>query len=344
MINPMNPVLALDLDDWSNIATIAAGITTVALVIFGLVQLSIASAALQISRKSLEQTLQSLQIGSRSADAAQDAVREAARAADAAGAAVIEAKRSANAAQESVLESARARVDAISHRVITLIEQPSWPPYIDRINSSTYQNHNSKRLMEPEDTTIPESREFHFPEDQYGFLWYRVRGVLKNEGPGSAYIVLDGDARIIKGESKIFPGESLEIPPLTFSYDSPSFGYRGKSYILQSGRMALFEWAAGISMENLWERLKDEQPISDRLVVRARGHGEVSAWDSTEVEFGIPRLQEISGRQGSWKLSDPYMLGVTTHFVKRVHSGIEFLGQRPEDGLGHQASSGSYQG
>jgi hypothetical protein len=340
------------LEEWAFIATIAAGFTTVALSTVVLVQLrlgfrqmralkeqvDIAADSLRVARTSLEQTAESVRVASRTADAAHEQVEIADRSLEIAMAGLEQtaesvriASRAADAARDAALETARARIDDHSPRVVVWDWKPQWPPFIDTLSSLTFQNKPAYRLDLTDPSPVDPEREFHFPAEREYFLWFRIYGILKNEGSSSGRVSLDGDARFIEGTSPLFPGAEFHVPPTTGQHRSSSQGYTGHQYVIQPGVMALFEWAAGFPV-GIWADQTPELAVEDELRIRLQSASEDGIIDITRIRFGARPLASVEGHDGCWRLTSPDQTGLVTYPSARKYRSIQHPGE--EHGAG----------
>ncbi len=84
---------------------------------------------------------------------------------------------------------------------------------------------------------------YYFNAQKPWFLWFCTRGVLINEGSGTARFRLDGSARVVAGESDLVgAGRHIPIPPRV---GTDVFADAFPEYLLRPGDVALFEWGTG---------------------------------------------------------------------------------------------------
>jgi hypothetical protein len=148
------------------------------------------------------------------------------------------ARESADAAEDAVREAAKTRIDDQAPRVVVLMETPEWPPFIDRSRSSAPGGGQPTLLDTLGQSEVANSTEpYYFNAQRSWFLWFRTRGVLINEGNGTARVSLGGTARFIEGKSDLL-GHEVPIPPRIGTEPFPE-------YILHPGDQAFFEWGDG---------------------------------------------------------------------------------------------------
>jgi hypothetical protein len=100
--------------------------------------------------------------------------------------------KSTDAATAAVVEASRTRADEQAPRVVALLEAPNWPPNVDRTRSRM-PNANETRLLDPmskHSSSDTPGQEFYFNQDENQLLWLLTRGVLVNDGHGTARVRL----------------------------------------------------------------------------------------------------------------------------------------------------------
>jgi hypothetical protein len=295
-------VYALQLEEWTNLASIAASLGTLVLAAFATYQIlalrkqvRLTEASLEVSQRSLTEAARSVEVASKSADAA----------------------------REAVVEATRARVDERAPLVVTWTRKPEWPPFIDRLRSELSPQ-GLPRILEHRTSAgrVSASNEFIFPEDQDLLLWFLVCGIVRNEGRSSARVMLGGEARFVEDEAKVFEGIAVKPPPVTGEYHFPSQGYVGQRHVLGPGEAAMFEWAAGHPLKDWAAKQKTDIPCESELFVTSHDTTEVGTLDRTRLVLGARPLRPIEGREGHWGLTAIAETGITTYRTIRTYQSL----------------------
>lgn len=297
------------LQNLANIGTFAASLATVSLVIFGLVQLILLRRQVILTQDQ--------------AGAAKDAV--------------LAARESVEAAREAVAESARVRVDERAPRIVALMEEPEWPPRVDRARSQMPYA-NELRLLDHRSVAASSdagpATPFVFDGQKNWFMWFRMRGVLINEGSGTARVRLDGEAQFIEGTSILLRDRSGEIgvPPMVGTKDR-------KEYLLRPGDVALFEWGYGHTLGEWADAYEHPDPPNPRcacfLTVTIMDFFEHGVIDHIFVEMGARPIRPVPQALGQWVLREPdeVEIGMTVYPMHRTYrfegwKGVDLRGRR----------------
>ncbi|NYH50680.1 hypothetical protein HNR06_000269 [Nocardiopsis arvandica] len=218
--------------------------------------------------------------------------------------AVETAQAATKAAEQSVEEARRARVDEQAPRVITILEDPEWPPYFDR-NRSGMPGADGPRLLSNESrrssTVLDHTHEFYFPQDRSTFLWFITRGILINEGRTTARVRIEGEGQFIDGESPLYSDLHIEVPPIAGSTTSPS-GLHGQR-LLQPGKVALFEWAIGMPLKHWTENNYSGPAPRKSSNIRIFDSMEYGTDDTTTITLTGRPIRPIKGRESAWQMN-----------------------------------------
>ncbi len=298
----------MNTQEWTNVA-VAVG------------TFALAAVTVYLGRK----TRQSVLAAQEQADLTQLAVDEARRqtllterAVAAAEHGTTAAATSAEAAQESVKEAARARSDTQAPSVVAFLEPIAWPPLLD-INRQRMPQANDLRLLDTlsiqRSRQVQESEEFVFDQDAGAFLWFRMRGLLVNEGRSSARVRLDGEAQFIEENSPfeqrptaIAASRSTRPPRLPAQVGTyvPKSGLSAE-YVLRPGQEAVLEWASGHTLKEWSEAYEQPNPPNPKgrlffsVTVFDYFGGGVTDWIFIEAA-GRP-IEPVPGRNASWRLA-----------------------------------------
>jgi hypothetical protein len=258
------------------------------------------------------QTRASVREAERQTELSQDALQAAVANAEA-------ADRSSAAAWAAVKESAKARGDAAAANVVVLLEPLQWPPLWDA-KRSAMPYANELRMLDSQSihgaTPLDGSHRFYFPQDAATFLWFRMRGLLINEGRGSARVRLDGEARFINEPSPFQANQdsSLARPPVPIPAKVGTWTPEGglfAEYVLRPYQEAVFEWAAGHTLQE-WADAYDN-PTPDGVpnphgrlffTVLATDQSSSGSTDSVFIEAAARPIKPVLGQDSVWALGE----------------------------------------
>lgn len=242
------------------------------------------------------------------------------RSVEAAEAGTKAALHTAGAARAAVVESARSRSDARAPSVVALLEPVRWPPLWDRSRHGI-PDANELRLLDSmsihRSVELDGSEEFLFEQDAETFLWFRMRGLLVNEGRTSARVRLDGEARFLEehspfqsefamGTVQAQPPASPRLPAQVGTY-VPESGLSAE-YVLRPDEEAVFEWAAGHTLREWADAHADPAPngrpndngrMFFSITVFDYAASGVTEWIFVEAA-GRP-IEPVPGRGASWR-------------------------------------------
>jgi hypothetical protein len=226
------------------------------------------------------------------------------------------AKEQAQIARDAVKESIRSRIDEQAPRVAMLMEAPEWPPFIDRSRNAMPGGGEPRLLEDLGRAAVAGPEPYYFDEQRSWLLWFRTRGILKNEGQVEARVRVDGESRFIAGTSNLAgAGHPIPIPRLVGSKSR-------KEHLLGPGESALFEWAYGHTLGE-WA-----DAYENRATPNPNGAGYFSAvsFDSGTIDYFFALLQAVPivpvpGRTGQWQISEPtsHSVGVVDFPPERVY-------------------------
>ncbi len=206
-----------------------------------------------------------------------DQVRLASEETEAARLSAGAAQVSAKAAIESAGESTRARVDAYSPR-LRVTTDPSPVAFVDASRSAMPGGGEPRLLDERsihQSRSIADGEEFIFERDQHQFIWFKVSGLVRNEGTASARVRLDSEAR----------------------FENSAYG---AEIVLEPGHERPFTWAAGFTALKLAERRDTPQPAREFLIVVGMSYEDKGVVDHVYLELASRSLQEKPGHLGTY--------------------------------------------
>jgi len=230
------------------------------------------------------------------------------------------ASRSLDAATAAVIEAARARADEQAPRVFALLEAPAWAPNVDRTRSRM-PGADELRLLDPKSkhaSSDDPNQEFYFDQDKDHFLWLLTRGLLINEGKGTARVRLDGEAQFIAGTSPFTGEREIATPP---AVGTPQH----REYLLRPGEVALFEWGYGHRLAD-WADAYENPNRPDRsgrcfLTVTVFDFQENGVVDHIYVELSGRPIEPIPGKTAAWRLTrnPSEALGTSIYPTRRTY-------------------------
>lgn len=228
------------------------------------------------------------------------------------------ARQSADAAQDAVQEAVKTRIDDHAPRVVVLFEEPQWPPFIDRTRSRMPGGGELSLLQSLGQSEVA-GGPYYFDEQASWLLWFRTRGVLVNEGRGTARVRLDGDARFIAGTSTLLGSESeIPVPP---QVGAPI----NQEYLLRPGDRALFEWGYGHPLSEWADARENPDPPNPHgacfLVVTVFDWLSSGVIDHHYTLLQARPIQPVPGRQGQWQIISEtgYDVGLVTFPPQRTY-------------------------
>lgn len=210
------------------------------------------------------------------------------------------AEQSAEAAIAAVRASSRARIDQEAPRVVALFESPQWPPLVDATRSVVQGGQPSHLDALGQSYVVEANNEFIFPAESGYAMWFRMRGILVNEGKATANVHLDRLARFIEGASPLLGGAHVAVPP--------QVGCPGEhQYALRSGETALFEWGAGKPLKD-WAcarmQYSADNPSGICWLDITVTSFDASVVDKIYVSLRAAPIERVPNRDGHWKLLD----------------------------------------
>lgn len=218
---------------------------------------------------------------------------------------VAAAARSADAADATLRESIHARASESAPRVIVLLEEPEWPPFLDM--SRPYVSGGEQPPLEVlgQSQQVDPAREFVESVDSNSFLWFKIRGVVVNEGKGTGRVRIGPFARFVSGDALGF--QDIPIPAAVGAVSSGE-------YRLGPGSVALFEWGDG-------------KPVKDWIDIDNRTFcfQQITVWsfDNATVDYTFVELRgrplEPGTRPDAWFLSElPGAVGTFVYETRRT--------------------------
>lgn len=207
------------------------------------------------------------------------------------------ARRSAAEAVKATVESSKARADASAPRLVVRVDQPSWPPLVDR-NRTGMPYTNELRLLDSQSlhqgVPAETGTSFLFDRDRHALLWFHMAGVLENEGEGSAFVRLDGEAR--------FGGHA-----------------HGEQVLIRPSQSLTFEWGTGLTLGDWADQHSNYQAGRTALIVTATDFQEHGVIDHVYVELGGCALEPEHGVTGGWRVTAPEHLNLVVHPSRRTY-------------------------
>ncbi len=206
------------------------------------------------------------------------------------------ARQSADAAKEATREASKARADATAPRIIVEVQEIVWPPLLDRTRSGMPYG-NELRLLDAQSLhqgqQVDTGVSFVFDRDRGYLLWFQARGVLHNEGAGSARVRLDAEAHLDGhnqwDEVLVRPGDT-------------------RSFVWGTG-LTLADWA------DLHGRAVRGRNTLTVTVLDFQEHGTI---DHVYLELGGQPIEPEPGVQSGWRIAENNM-AVTVYPIRRTY-------------------------
>jgi hypothetical protein len=297
----------MTLTNLADLGTFIASVANIGLVIFALVQIMLLRRQVGLAEHQTDAAVKTVEVAHES----------------------VEATRAA------VLETARVRIDEQAPRVIALMEAPQWPPLVDRHRSSM-PGGGEPRLFDPGSlrrTSVPtHDGHFVFPRDQGWFMWFKVRGVLINDGRSTARVQMGGEYVFVEGMSPLVPAAGeIKVPACI----GVPIGTTAE-YLLRSGEVAMFEWAFGRNLAEFADAYQHQDPPNPY----ATGFQTISVTDGFEhgiidsifVEAVIRPIHPVPGTMGQWRIPADVKdvdMGVTVYPTHRTYRSEGWKGVEP---------------
>jgi hypothetical protein len=162
------------------------------------------------------------------------------------------------------------------------------------------------------------NQEFYFDQDKDQFLWLLTRGLLINEGKGTARVRLDGEAQFIDGTSPFAGDRQIVTPP---AVGTPQH----REYLLRPGEVALFEWGYGHRLADWADAYENPNrpDLSGRcfLTVTIFDFQENGVIDHIYIELSGRPIEPIPGKTAAWCLTrNPReVLGTSIYPTRRTY-------------------------
>lgn len=280
------------LEKLSYIATFVASVGNVGLVLFALVQLVFLRRQVKLTQNQVDVATRATGVASESADAA----------------------------HSGVIEALRARADDRAPRVVVVMEAPQWPPLINRAGCAVLPKGDAGHRWITQ--SYEASADFLFTVDEHRnwVLWFCVRGVVINEGEGTARVRLDSGACFIEGSSSLLPAAGMaSVPPLVGSADR-------HEYLLRPGDCGVIQWACCSDIGGWISAYRSTDSIRKSgaclLTVSVADSFEQGIVDTIFVEvFGCP-FEPVEGVAEKWRVrynAEEAGVGVTVYPTRRIY-------------------------
>lgn len=217
--------------------------------------------------------------------------------ADDAARGVAAAEAAALAAKEATYEAAKSRADAIAPRIVVEVGKAFGAytdksrramPQADELRLLDQQSINSSQKIQP-------GQDFIFDRDRGLFLWFLLRGTVRNEGVSTARVRLDGEA-------------NFDMQP------------QGAEVVMKPGDELTFQWGIGHTAGEWADRVTSGQAGRGFLTLTVMDYQAHGVIDHAYVEVGALPLQPTAQQQGLWaySASDEHFR-TTVHPVQRTY-------------------------
>lgn len=149
--------------------------------------------------------------------------------------------RSVEVSEALARETVNARVDASAPRLSVLVKTPEWPPYLE-------DPAIDQQRAEP-------SHVFIIPRDASRRLWLRTYALLRNEGPTTAFVTLNGSARFVNRVGPFERAENIPVP-IEVSQGRCALLPSQEGLVVFEGSRTIQEWA------HAYEHRQTSPPLS----------------------------------------------------------------------------------
>lgn len=234
---------------------------------------------------------------------------------------------SAAAANEAVREAMRARTDDQAPRIVVIMEEPEWPPFRHTTRQSM-PGGGEPTLLETKGQSEVASATYYLDRDGNTLFWFLMRGVILNEGKGTARVRLDGDTQFVTGPTPLVPGGVTSVPPLVGSV-------RNREYLIRPGEWAMFEWAHGHTMAEWVDAYKNPSPPNPHgactLDVVSFDWASAGTIDHTFVLMQARPFELVPGREVEYQLAADVgaNVGIVVYPPRRVYRAESELPPEP---------------
>lgn len=220
-------------------------------------------------------------------------------------------------------DAVRARVDERAPRVIVILAPTEWPPYAPPrgVGDTAHQ--------------MEVTREFVTPRQDDTLIMFRTCGLMRNEGPTTATVTLNGRASFVPGVGPFRGCASVGVP---VSMGPPGQVFEevfkepvslgGGRYALAPGEEAIFrfdDWRPLRDWRKAWQHQQDAPPESKLLLeIIVADQFDDGIVDNISVEVQGYPVEPFGDDLGRWKIR--YMVpvegtssavGSTVHPAKR---------------------------
>lgn len=236
------------------------------------------------------------------------------------------------AAERASEEAIRTRIDQRAPIVVGLPLIPDWPPQLHR-TLSRVPSGGDPSLLDPinlhASAVIDENRVFVFPRDENQFLWFKIWGLVTNEGRTTAVARLDGDARFVEdgGPLAAYLDGPLRIPQAVGAE-------RDRTFALKPRLSAVFTWAAGRPLHEWADAHSSPDPPNPNgalfLSITVLDGFEDGVIDHLYAVVAARPIEPVPHEAGHWRLARTQQVGVTRYPTQRHYRGLgEWLPKEP---------------
>jgi hypothetical protein len=157
-----------------------------------------------------------------------------------------------------------------------------------------------------------------------------MRGVLTNEGAGTARVRLDGEAQFVEGKTTLLPDHGdIAVPPAVGTKNR-------QEYLLRPGESAVFEWGYGHTLGEWADAQAHPNPPNSNgacfLTIAVFDSFEHGVIDHIFIEMAGRPLVPVPGALGQWKIleqSEEAELGITVYPIHRTYRAEGWTGVTP---------------
>lgn len=238
-------------------------------------------------------------------------------------------ERAISATQRAAEETARGRVDANTFRVVPEFSEPEWPPLLNP-SLNKMPGGGDPTLLDPVNVhgswEVTHDHVFSFPREENQLLWFKVCGLLRNEGSGTAFIALPRTCRV-KADSGPYAGT-----PNLRVHDRVTGHYQPR-HVLEPGEAMAIEWAAGRPLKEWADAYENPNPPNPMgalfLELIARDTFKEGVIDNIYITMQGKPLEPSPAEQGRWRLRRERSMVSAEYPSVRRRRGLDAQDIRP---------------
>lgn len=232
---------------------------------------------------------------------------------------------SAEAARRASEQAAKARIDDRAPIVVALPPIAEWPPLL-HMSRERVPGGGEPLLLDainihgsqlPDHTSV-----FAFPRDQNKLLWFKIWGLIRNEGRTTAVVRLKSHTRFVD-----------EAGPFSASVEEPvvipqEVGGEGtQAYALPPGASAVFNWADGHPLHEWADAVERPEPPNPHgalfFSMGVEDGFEDGVIDGLFAVVTARPIERIADQTDHWRLAQQRTVGGTRYPTRRHYRGLD---------------------